>query len=174
MKLYIYIMLILFTLSGCGGGGGDSSSSASSFDGNFPTQDFSGASYEAWDYIIPANNLQENSIDVNSVGSTNYSANFTFAENITTEIPDNAHDEKIVYEKLTDRVKISFYKSDEKTFSYEMKKKIHIGETTTVLDSACILIAHHQKYNIYDDVIQIDCGKSQGFYQKGKGQIAQQ
>jgi len=174
MKLYTYLILILFGLTGCGGGGGDDTASAYAP----PSQSFSGASYDTWDYVIPSTSKDTNSINSGDIGGTDYGATFTVSETRTTEIPDDAPGEKIVYDKLSDRVKISFYKDDIKTFSYEMKKSIHIGETTTVSDSACVLVNHYSTYNIqgtnYNDVIQIDCGKSKGFYQKGHGEIAQE
>jgi len=177
MKRFFYILIILFAFVGCGGGG-SSTDSGSTFDGNFPSENFSGTSYKMWDYVLPDTTPGSNSVSSRKLGTT-YHANFRALDtNTVVETPEGTTDEKIEYKQSDDKITVTFKKNNRPTFSYEIKKSVQLQEQTTVQESACMLVNHFTSKIVngtkYDDVIEIDCGKHKGFYAKGKGEIAQE
>jgi hypothetical protein len=162
MRLYICLLVSLLFLTGCGGGGGESSDSGR----ELPTQNYSGVSYSMWDYIKPLKQLNANSQN---------NSTFLISANSVTEVPNSVIDEKIVYENLTNSIKVTFFKDNVEGLSYHLKKDVKIGETTTVNDSGCMLADHFNSVVLdgttYTDVIQINCGKNIGYYQKEYGEI---
>ena len=175
-KIFLYI-LVVFALVGCGGGGGDTASASSSKSRDYPSDEFSGKAYSVWEYVIPDVSKGSNSISSRGLNSNSYHATFRSVDDKTVvETPANTTDEQVKYKKNSDKISVSFYKNNSKTFAYNLKKSVHIGEQTTVEKSACMLINHYESYSIddtsYKDVIEIACGKHKGLYAKGKGEIA--
>ncbi len=176
MRKLIFLFITLFALVGCGGGATEDDST---FDGNFPSENFTGTSYDMWNYIVPDTTTPENT-SVSSRGlDTTYNANFRAIDNNTVvEIPVETTDEKVEYKQLDDKISITFKKNDIPTFSYDIKKSVKLQEQTTVKESACMLVNHFETKTVngvaYYDVIEIDCGQHKGFYAKGKGEIAQE
>jgi len=165
--LYIFISLVFL---GCGGGGagGDEGSIPASI----PGDNISGTSYPTTDYIVPG--LSSNSISSRSIQTNSYGANYRALDSDTiVETPDDAPDETIIYQKLSNKIHITIKKSDSIVSEYDMKKEIHIGESITVNESACILVQFYtQKYlngQTFYDVLEIDCGKHKGYYAKNQG-----
>jgi len=176
MKIILALFMIPLILIGCGGGGGGESSSGFS---GFPSEVFSGTSYDTWDYIVPQTSQNTTqSISAENVEGYSYDATFkTIEENsVVEEQPSDATNEKIRYVKKDNKINITFYKDDKAVYQYDMKRYVKIGEQT-ISDSSCMLVKHYEFYPTdnpkYNDVIEIDCGPHKGYYAKGKGQIDQ-
>ena len=172
MKKFLLVVIFAFILIGCGGGGGGEDTP--------PPAHFSdavsGTSYDASEYVLPSSTPPSGS----SVSTRSYHATIRETQPDTyEEIPSNTTDEKILYHKKSNgNILISLYKNDTEVYSYEMKGKLIIGEQSTVQPSACIVANHFESIYLnnenHSDVVEIDCGKRKGYYQKGKGFIAQE
>ena len=167
--LSLSITTIISTLLiGCGGGGGGSDSSSTSI----PNDSISGTSFSTTEYILPK--LSTNSVSTRSIQTNSYGANYRALDSDTiVETPTDGEDETIIYQKLSNKIHVTIKKSGNIVSEYDMKKEIHIGESITVDESACVLVNFYtQKYlndQIFYDVLEIDCGKHKGYYAKNQG-----
>jgi len=180
MKKFLLLFLISFILIGCGGGSSDSTTKTTTSSKNSSAGSISGSSFDTWSYIIPNKTSPEStSISSRSIDGTTYNATFRSIKenNIIEEIPENTDDERIIYEKNNQTIKVKFYKNDKITYQYNMKRYITIGEQT-ISQSSCMLVNHFDTKSFqsktYKDVIEIDCGQHKGYYAKGKGQVYQE
>jgi len=169
MKKFISLSMVISILFiGCGGGGGGDDSTPASI----PNDTISGTSFSTTDYIIPG--LSSNSISSRSIKTNSYGANYrALNRNTIVEVPEDANDETITYQKQSDKIHVTIKKSGNIVSEYDMKTEIHIGESITKIESACILTkSYTQKYingQTFYDVLEIDCGKHKGYYAKNQG-----
>jgi hypothetical protein len=178
MKRFIFLFLIPlipFFLINCGGG----SSTENSFDKNLPTMSSNRVSYDIWDYIVPSGFISGKSTSSQSLDGTTYRATYRIIgpNNIVEEIPENATDEKVVYEENNNTILVKFYKNNNLTYSYNINRSVKVGKQI-VANSSCMLANHYDYKYIngtkYIDVIEIACGKHKGYYSKRYGEIYQE
>jgi hypothetical protein len=96
---------------------------------------------------------------------------------MVVEVNDYASNEKTIYEKLNNKIKVRFEKNNKANGMYELHLTADIGDIITERSSECVLHKHYPTFSIKDrnfqDVIEIKCGNTPGYYQKGVGEIAQ-
>ncbi len=154
-------------LIGCGGGGDDTTTSTPVATGE----------YNLWEYMTPStsdtNTFTLSSNNVNTTYNTAYSVTRSRVE----EVADYAQDEKTIYEKDADSIIVTFEKAGKPNGTYALKLTANINDIVTTRTSTCKLTNHLNSFSIADktfqDVIEITCGTTPGYYQKGVGEIAQ-
>ena len=154
-------------LVGCGGGGEESST---------PTTTNVGT-YNLWEYMTPSSSdtntftLSSNSVD------TTYTATYIVKSNRVEEVANYAPDERTIYEKGANTITVKFEKGGKANGTYALKLTANINDIVTTRSSTCKLTKHLPSFSIADktfqDVIEITCGSTPGYYQKGVGEIAQ-
>ncbi len=163
------IMLTTITtlfLVGCGTGGTQTSHTKTGT-----------GQYNLWEYMTPSNsNTNTFKLSSSSVNST-YKSTYSVTTNRVTEVADYAKDEKTIYEKDSDKIIVRFEKGGKANGTYALKLTANINDIVTVRNSSCKLTHHYPTFSIagksFDDVIEITCGTTPGYYQKGIGEIAQ-
>jgi hypothetical protein len=165
------LLAVLFV--GCGSGGGDTSSSR---DTPTPTPT-NQKQYNLWSYMTP----QDSHTNTYSIYSDNktikYNTQYSVKQNRVIEINDYASNEKTIYEKLSNKIKVRFEKNNKANGMYELHLTANEGDVITERSSTCKLTKHYDTFEIkgksFTDVIEIKCGDIPGYYQKGVGEIAQ-
>lgn len=158
-------------LVGCGGGGGDDDGGGLS-----PVVSNPGK-YNLWEYMTPStSNTNTFTLSSNSIDST-YTSTYTVKSNRVEEVADYAQDEKTIYEKGADEIIVRFEKSGKSNGTYTLKLTADINDIVTQRKSECKLTRHLDSFKIaektFQDVLEITCGTTPGYYQKGVGEIAQ-
>ena len=133
--------------------------------------------YNLWEYMTPnTSNTNTFNLSSNSVDSK-YTTTYKVERNRVVEVADYAQGEETIYEKFTDKIIIKFKKGGKPNGFYEIKLTANINDVITKRSSSCRLSKHHDNFTIagksFQDVIEITCGSTPGFYQKGVGEIAQ-
>ncbi len=170
MKQILLSIIISIFILGCGGGG--SKDGEGSF--SIPGDSYGPTSYSTTSYMLPS--LSGNSIQSRSIQTTSYNATYrSINSNTVIETPNNTNNEKVRYEKKPDYIKVTLIKNGQDLYSYNLKKTVRIGESITSPESSCIFVnSFSQKYinnNLYNDVIEVDCGKHKAYYAKGEGLV---
>jgi hypothetical protein len=171
-KIYIISSLLLL-LSGCG----SSSSKDSIVDDKVP-YGFKG--YKLYDYIAPKddkevlsykyknkNFYQEERLEYKNSGSI-------ITQRSLTNLGGAVEFQNPVSEK--DFVDVVIYK-DNKQEHFKMNNYVDINSTITKDSSECKITKHYEKLiydkREFDDVLEISCPKSVGYYQKGSGLVVE-
>jgi len=173
-KKVLVSTLLALAFVGCGSGGDTSSSSGSK---DSQTNAINQKQYNLWSYMTP----QSSHTNTYSIYSNNktikYNTQYSVKQNRVVEVNDYASDEKTIYEKLSNKIKIRFEKNNKANGMYELRLTANEGDIITERSSTCKLIKHHDTFEIkgksFTDVIEIKCGDIPGYYQKGVGEIAQ-
>ena len=170
-KVLISTILVL-TFAGCGSGGDTSSSG----DRKSPTPK-NQKQYNLWSYMTPESD-HTNTYSIYSDNKTvKYNTQYSVKQNRVVEVNDYASNERTIYEKLSNKIKVRFEKNKKANGMYELHLTANEGDVITERSSTCKLIKHYDNFEIkgkaFQDVIEIKCGDIPGYYQKGVGEIAQ-
>ncbi len=167
--------ILIFTLIGCGSTttGADLESGV----GGTDTHDYKSGTYNLWNYMTPASNHTNTYTLLNNGKQSKYQTTYSVKQNRVVESSSYASDEKTIYEKLSDTIRVKFEKNGQPNGMYELKLTVNEGDRITVRDSTCKLYKHHDSIDLnnhhFDDVLEIRCDGKPGYYQKGVGEIAQ-
>jgi len=175
-KKVLVSTLLALAFVGCGSGG-DTSSSGGSSSKDSQTNAINQKQYNLWSYMTPQSS-HTNTYSIYSDNKTiKYNTQYSVKQNRVVEVNDYASDEKTIYEKLSNKIKIRFEKNNKANGMYELRLTANEGDIITERSSTCKLIKHHDTFEIkgksFTDVIEIKCGDIPGYYQKGVGEIAQ-
>ncbi len=163
----VFIAVTTLALIGCGGGNDTKTAAATTTNGK----------YNLWEYMTPSTTKTNTfTLTSNSVNTT-YKSTYSVTPSRVTEVADYAKDETTIYEKGTDTITVRFEKNGMANGMYQLRLKANINDIVTKRDSTCKLSQHYTHFSIagknFDDVIEITCGTTPGYYQKGVGEIAQ-
>jgi hypothetical protein len=179
MKKKIYSFLtgvaVAALFTGCGGGGGTTTSASS-------TEPTRTVAYQGdialWDYLVPAADATNSYIKTNGTETKKYQTRFSRSTDGITEISELSPNEKTLYTNNGNTIEITFYADNVQNGSVTLKSKVNINDIVTVKTSDCRLKQRLASFtyagNSYSDVIEIVCGDTPGYYQKGVGEILQQ
>ena len=170
IKLITFTGLLTFMLVGCGATGSTEDKTKSS--DNIPT-----GKYDLWSYMVPSESKKNTfTLKTDSKTST-YTTEYKVSRSQVKEVSDYAKEETTIYEKLGDKIIVSFEKNSQRNGKYELVRSADEGDMVTIRDSSCKLFKHHNSIKISDktfqDVIEITCNGIPGYYQKGVGEVAQ-
>jgi len=172
-RLLAVSVVTIGLFSGCGG----SANSVDSINNTSDEQNIPSGSYNLWDYMTPANSHTSRYTILNNGQQSKYNTNYSVKKNRVVEVSDYVRNEKTIYEKYKDRIKIKFEKDNKPNGMYELKLYVNIGDKITIRDSSCKLTKHLDDFELngkhFNDVIEVKCGNKPGYYQKGVGEIAQ-
>ena len=172
---FLLSISLTFLLIGCGSSGENSSTKKNGIDRN--SQQYEG-DIVLWNYIVPSNDATNRYIKTNGTQSQQYQIYFAKENNRVTEISELSQNEKTVYTNNGNTIDITFYTDNAKNGSVTLKSKVNINDIVTVKKSDCRLKRHFDQFSyedkIFADVIEIQCGNTPGYYQKGVGEIMQQ
>ncbi len=173
-KIVVASVVLTFMFIGCG--------SSSSSDASEPKKEIENSSakadgYYLWSYFTPANSNTNSFSLYNDGKSTQYKTTYSVKQDRVIEQSDNVSNEKTIYEKLSNSIRVKFEKNGKPNGMYELKLYANIGDVVTVRDSSCKLYKHYDNLTIkgksFNDVIEIRCSNRPGYYEKGVGEIAQ-
>ncbi len=181
MRKQIYRLLIASAvagvLTGCGGGGSGGAGASSPSKEPTRTIAYQG-DIALWDYLVPASDSTNSYIKTNGSETEKYKTHFSRSNDGVTEISELSPNEKSVYTNTGNTIKVTFYTDNVQNGSVELKSKVNINDVVTVKRSDCQLTRKLSTFkysgHTYNDVIEIVCGKTPGYYQKGIGEIVQQ
>ncbi len=173
-KVYILSLAILL-FSACGGGGSPSNSGSLNIVHNKLTG-FKG--YILSDYLFANSDKKVEKLQYKngefyqketlSYSVSNSNIKLRSLTNLGGYIDFNIIDDK--------KIDVNIYQ-DAKQNSFSMKNYLDLNHTVTTKDGECKLAKHFDifKYDgkSYDDVIEIDCPKSKGYYQKHNGLVVE-
>ncbi len=177
MKKSIYTILtasaLIWTLTGCGGSGGEANGTPST-----QTRDtLYRGDIALWNYLVPSSDSTNTYIKTNGSDEKRYTTRFVAQNDSVTEISELSSNEKTVYTNAGNTIKITFYNDNVPNGSLELKSKVNLNDIVTVKKSDCRLKKHLETFtydkHTYKDVIEIECGNTPGYYQKGVGEIMQ-
>ena len=173
-SIFLSLFLSMLLLGGCGGttggsqGGGDYERS----------QNYNNGAIALWDYLVPASDTTNSYIKTNGTTSQTYRTRYTREANRVTEVSNLSENEKTIYTKNANDITISFYTDGAENGRLELKPTVDIGERVTIKKSDCRLAkvwdTFHYQNRDFKDVIEIRCGNTPGYYQRGVGEIAQE
>jgi hypothetical protein len=177
-KSLVISILSAFMLVGCGGSGTTSSNrDITTTKEREASHTSTNKSYNLWQYMTPANS-KTNRYEIYSNNTTQkYSSSYDVKQNRVVEVDDYVSNEKTIYEKGANIIKVKFEKNGKPNGMYELNLYADIGDTITVRNSSCKLSKHYETITIkgktFSDVLEIRCSNTPGYYQKGVGEIAQ-
>jgi hypothetical protein len=174
-KIYIVSSLLLL-LSGCGSS--SNSSTKALEDSDKVPYGFKG--YRLYDYVAPkedkevlsykyknGNFYQEERLEYTNSGSI-------ITQRSLTNLGGAVEFQNPVSQK--DLVDVVIYK-DSKQEHFKMKNYVDVGSIITKDGGECKITKHYEKLEYdnreFDDVLEISCPKSIGYYQKGKGLVVE-
>jgi outer membrane biogenesis lipoprotein LolB len=175
-------ILTVALLTGCGGGGEDSQKgNDKSINKKTSTTQVgvgkTDGKYNLWEYMTPSKDRTSNFIETKGDSSSTYKTTYSISAQTVTEVSDYAQNEKTIYTKMSDRIRVSFEKDGTPNGSYDLDLTADIGDIVTVKESTCKLIDHYDEKKlgdkIFSDIIEIRCNDKPGYYQKGIGEVAQ-
>jgi outer membrane biogenesis lipoprotein LolB len=172
--LFISISISILLFTGCGGGGSNETSNRDQIGSASPHKS---KTYNLWEYMTPQSSDTKTYTLLSQNRSINYKTTFDVKRDRVVEINDYAANEKTIYEKKSDSIVVKFEKNGKPNGTYTLHLSADIGDIITKRSSNCELKAHYDTKEIegkvFNDVIEIRCGETPGFYQKGVGEIAQ-
>ena len=177
MKKQLIASTILFaTLIGCGTTT-DSRSDSMNKVQNSNTYDYTSGTYNLWEYMTPASSHTNTYTLLNNGKESKYRTQYQVKQNRVVESSTYASNEKTIYEKLPNTIRVKFEKNGQSNGMYELKLSVNEGDRITVRDSTCKLYKYHDSIDLnahhFKDVLEIRCDGKPGYYQKGVGEIAQ-
>ncbi len=180
-EVVLSITLSIF-IWGCGGAS-SSSPSTSSGGGESGKEFNTPANFDGtilYNYLVPngdkkIKNLKFKNDQLIEEETLSYKANDTL---ITLRSLQNLGG-KVEY-RLEDEgkeIEVTIY-DENKLNRFKLHNFIHIGDRVTIKDSSCIYKAYYDEIEIHGtrfrDMIEIECPNHIGYYQKGKGQVAEE
>ncbi len=175
-KQFIASAILLVTLIGCGSSP-TTRTDAGSGVGGTDTHDYKSGTYNLWSYMTPASNHTNTYTLLNNGKQSKYQTTYSVKRNRVVESSSYASNEKTIYEKLNDTIRVKFEKNGQPNGMYELKLTVNEGDRITVRDSTCKLYKHYKSIDLnnrhFNDVLEIRCDGKPGYYQKGVGEIAQ-
>ena len=168
--------IALFLLAGCGSAGEREDNGIDKTSESYDATRSKG-SYNLWEYMTPANSHTSTYTVLSNGNRIKYSTNYSVKQNRVVEVSDYVSNEKTIYERYTDKIKVRFEKNNRPNGMYDLKLYVNIGDRITVRDSSCKLNRHIDDFELkgkhFSDVLEVKCGDKPGYYQKGVGEIAQ-
>ncbi|RUM65924.1 MAG: hypothetical protein DSZ05_05215 [Sulfurospirillum sp.] len=173
-RLYVFISILILSLSGCGGATEETTVDRTQ---SIPKSYHTG-SISLWNYLVPAGDTTNNYVKTNGEQVQKYRTRYTREANSVTEVSDLSKNEKTVYRNGKESITVLFYTNGQENGRLELKPTVDIGDIVTIKKSDCTLVKlwddfTYQKQN-FKDVIEIRCGDTPGYYQKGVGEILQE
>ncbi len=171
---FIPVWILIFSLAGCGGATGDTKAERTE-----PVhQNYNNGAIALWDYLVPAGDTTNNYIKTSGEEIQKYKTRYTREANSVTEVSDLSQNEKTIYRKDKENITILFYTNGEENGRLELKPTVDIGDIVTVKKSDCTLKKLWDHFTFeeknFKDVIEIRCGDTPGYYQRGVGEILQE
>ncbi len=185
MKRLSLIVISALLFSGCGSSSVSTGSVPTTSDGTSPAQTaktsqkpsgFTG--YTLYEYLVPAS--------VQTVQSYKYqNQNYLRVESLEYNKHDNFisqrslqnQDGEVEYQNNGDDTILVTLYHDSASDTFKMHNFVNIGDTVTLKQGSCTLSAYYDRLDFqgksFDDVVQISCAKSVGYYQKGKGLVVE-
>ncbi len=180
LKSLTTALLITFIFYGCGSNKSDLEPESDNRDSVNYKADRIGkidGDYNLWEYITPPSNRVNSFLEIAEDQNSRYKTTYTVSQDSVIEESDYAKDEKIVYKKNRDHIKVTFKRYDIENGSYNLNLTADIGDMITLEESTCILKAHYNSIKIknqtFNDTIEISCNGKPGYYSKGIGEVAQ-
>ncbi len=175
MKLFIQIVplsLLLFFNTGCGGTAGESRTETTQ-----NIQSYDKGAIALWDYLVPETDTTNSYIKTSGDQIEKYRTHYTREADTVTEISEFSKNEKTIYTKTKNNITILFYTDNVENGRLELKPTVDIGDIVTIKKSDCTLVKKWDNFRFeeqsFDDVIEIQCGNTPGYYQRGTGEILQ-
>jgi len=166
---------ILFLTSGCGTTGGDDNNIKAASE---RSKNYNNGSIALWDYLVPAGDTTNNYIKTTGETTKKYRTRFTREADKVTEVSDLSKNEKTIYMKNANDITVLFYTDGAENGRLELKPTVDIGDIVTIKKSDCKLVklwdVFHYGDKDFNDVIEIKCGNTPGYYQRNVGEILQQ
>jgi hypothetical protein len=171
IKNLAFTTTITLFLIGCGGGTTETTNS------QLGSQSLNKA-YNLWEYMVPNSNHTNTFTRSNNNQISSYKTSYSVLNSShVEERADYAPNETTIYEKSNNKITIRFQKDGKANGMYELQLGADIGDTVTIRNSTCKLTKHYDNFSIagksFQDVIEITCGTTPGYYQKGVGEVAQ-
>ena len=168
--------VVIFT-TGCGSTSTESNNDIKSSITSERSKTYNDGSITLWNYLVPANDTTNNYIKTTGTTSKTYTTRFITETNKVTEISDLSENEKTIYIKNTNDITVLFYTDGAENGRLELKPTVDIGDIVTIKKSDCTLVKYwdvfHYGEKNFNDVIEIKCGDTPGYYQKDVGEILQ-
>jgi subtilisin family serine protease len=184
MKIVLSIMISVLLLGGCGSTTVDSAEastkpdepSLSSYEREEVTPP-SGKGYALYNYLLPNTASNVESYKYNKNGTLIAQETLAYSGKSGKIIEKSLQNSAgyISYALMPDKesIAVSLY-HDSVTESFSMKNFVNISEPVTIQNGQCYIKAHHDKLQSYEDVLEIRCPNSTGYYQKDRGLVAEQ
>jgi len=170
----IPVWILIFSLAGCGGATGDTKTEQTK-----PVhQNYSNGAIALWDYLVPSGDTTNSYIKTSGEKTQKYKTRYTREANSVTEVSDLSQNEKTIYRNNKENITVLFYTNGEENGRLELKPTVDIGDIVTIKKSDCTLVKRWDDFMFQDknfkDVIEIHCGDTPGYYQRGVGEIVQE
>lgn len=173
----ISVWILIFSLSGCGGTTNETQTETQTKPAKPAPQNYSNGSITLWDYLVPAGDTTNSYIKISGGETQKYRTRYTRDANTVTEISDLSKNEKTVYKNGKNSITVLFFIDNEENGRLELKPTVDIGDVVTVKKSNCTLAKLWEDFTFqgktFKDVIEIECGDTPGYYQRGVGEILQ-
>ena len=175
-KIFIPVLILTISLGGCGGSAGGTESGTQKT--KSVTHNYNNGSVALWDYLVPAGDTTNSYIKTNGTTTQKYRTRFVREADTVTEVSDLSKNEKTIYKKNKENITILFYTDGTENGRLELKPTVDIGDIVTIKKSDCKLEKVWDTFTFekreFKDVIEIRCGETPGYYQRGRGEILQE
>jgi len=173
MKKLYFLSLIIYLFSGCGGTSSPSSDDDKNTHINIPTG-FSG--YILSDYLFADSS---NEVDAYKYKNSKFfqtdRLSYSYGEGGVIKLRSLTNLGGYVDFRVGSdgsKIDVNIYK-DGKQNKFSLKNYVDLNDTLTNGSDECKVVEHFDNFSFddksFDDVIEIDCPKSKGYYQKGQG-----
>ncbi len=176
--IFISMFFLILGLTGCGAGGTNDNDKQERTDTTKVPANYNKGAISLWDYLVPETDTTNNYIKTSGDQTEKYRTRYTKSADTVTEVSDFSQNEKTIYKNEKNNITILFYTDGSENGRLELKPTVDIGDIVTIKKSDCTLVKLWDEFHFdgksFKDVIEIRCGDTPGYYQRGVGEILQQ
>ena len=136
-----------------------------------------GKGYALYNYLLPNTASNIESYKYNKSGTLLSQETLSYSAEskkiIERSLQNNAGYISYTLSQDKENIAVTLY-HDSSTDDFTMKNFVNIGDMVTIQNSQCFVKAHHDSLQALNDVLEISCPNSTGYYQKDKGLVVEQ